>query len=376
MHQKLFSQIEIAGRVLKNRVVAAVPFSFLAGNEGEVTDRLALYYERLATTDAGMVITEPARVNQARYFNQQLGGNENESVRGLSRITERIRAYQALPILQLTHPGINACPDRHNGLVKGPSSIELPRITCKVQELGYEEIRQISGNYLEASISAWNAGFSGVEISGADGNLVQQFLSPLTNHRKDDYGYRQNKGIKFVVDIVKAIRKAIPDFLLIFKIATRDLVPGGKTIEDSLSLAQALENAGLDLLHITSGMFFGRKDWEFPGGKTSPDGLFAQDSQIFKRHLRIPIMLSGKVSTPDLAENILARKSSDLISLGRTLNRDLDWLNIAKSNSELIKTRTCLRCLNCSAALNGCPDMCNITLWDLNLNKYLKGKSK
>lgn len=374
MHQKLFSQMEIAGRVLKNHVVAAVPFSFLAGREGEVTDRLALYYERLATTDVAMVITEPARVNQARYFNNQLGGNENESVHGLSRITERIRAYQALPVLQLTHPGINACLEGPHSQVKGPSSIDLPRIAGKVQELGYEEIRLISNNFLEASISAWNAGFSGIEISGAEGNLIQQFLSPLTNQRNDDYGYRQNRGIKFALDIVKAIRKAIPDFLLIFKVAVRDLVPGGKTIEDSLFLAQALENAGLDLLHITSGMFFGRKDSEFSGGKTSPDGLYTQDSQILKLHLNIPVMLSGKISTPELAENILVRKSSDLISLGRTLNRDLDWLNIGKSSSELIKPRACLRCQICSAAFSGCPDMNETTLWDLNLNKYLKGK--
>lgn len=374
MHQKLFSQLELMGRELKNRVVAAVPFTFLAGNRGEAGERLVQYYERIAATDVAMVITEPAAVSHSLFFQRQLRGNENESVQGLARITERIRAHQALPILHLTHPGINAIPEKQSHLVYGPSAIEQPSIAAKIQELSYEQLRQIANNYLEAAISAWNAGFSGLEISGAEGSLIQQFLSPLTNHRKDDYGYQHEHGVKFALEIVKTIRKAVPDFILLFKIAGRDLIPAGKTLENSIFLAKKLEAAGINLLHVTSGFRLGRPDSEQPGGKSSPNAVFAGDSAIFKANLSLPILLSGKISDPDIAENILEKEIADAVSLGRTLNRDLDWLNKARMNSEIIKVRPCLRCLTCSAAFSGCPDMNDITLWDLNLKKFLKGK--
>lgn len=372
MHQKLFSQIDLQARPLKNRVIAHVPPTYLASAGGAVTSQLADYYERIAATDVAMVITEAAAVDSNRNHHLMLGGNENESVQGLSRLTERVRAYGSQPILQLFHPGINAAAP----LVYGPSALQQPRIQAQIHELNYDRIRAISSCYLEASISAWNAGFAGIEINAADGSLIQQFLSPLTNLRKDDFGYQLNAGSKFSIEIVKAIRKAIVDFIIIVRISIRDLLPAGKSIEDSLKFISLLEAAGISALHLTSGLVIGPPDFHHPAGKSAPDAAFAGDARIIRHHTRLPLILSGKIATPDLAESLLDDNTADAVSLGRTLNRDLQWLEKGRIISDIVKVRPCLRCPVCSAARFGCPDMGGIPLWNLNLQKYLKGKKR
>ena len=375
MHQKLFSHFDLAGRQLKNRVIATIPPTFLAGSHGQVTPELADYYERIAATDVAMIITEPAAVNSHRAFSLQLAGNENESVAGLSKIVERIRAHDCLPILHVSHPGINALPEAETGNVYGPSSLELARIKNPISELSYDQIRKVSNSFLETAISAWNSGFSGMEISGADGSLLQQFLSPITNRRTDDYGYVNNFGFKFITEIFKALRKAVPDLILSFRLSARDLLPKGKTIESSIKLASILEGSGANMIHVTSGFPIGRPDFDQPGNKNHPSAIFAEDSMMIKNEVQIPVLVSGKISTPEIAETILKAKQADLVGLGKTLNRDLDWIKTGRINSESIKVRTCLRCISCCAAKTGCPDFKSIQAWAINLNKYLKGKS-
>lgn len=376
MHQLLFSQFQLGGRSLKNRVFAEMPVSFLARENGSCSTEMIQFYERIAASDTAMIITESASVSRNKFHSLQLLGNENDSVQGLSQIAEKIRQQGATPILHLTHPGINAIPEPGTGKVFGPSAVSIPKIKNLINELSYNQIRQISGFFIESAVSAWNAGFSGLQISAADGSLFQQFLSPITNLRRDDYGFFANFGCKFIQDTFKAIRKAVPDLLLIFKMAARDLLPGGKSIENSIFLARLVANSGADAIHVVSGFPLGKPEREQPLGKNSPDGVFADDAAIIKNSVDIPILVSGKISTPEIGEKILQDGKADAVILGRTLLRDLDWLFKSRMNSESIKIRRCLHCIVCSAASHGCPDFDGITIWNLNLNKYLKGKNK
>lgn len=372
MHQQLFSQLNLSSRELKNRIIAAVPPSLLASPTGVVTAAMIDYYERIATTNVSMVITEGASVSgKDRFFTRQLCGNSQDAVAGLSRMAERIRVHGALPIIQLTHPGINSIPENSTNFVNGPSPFKHPRIKAKVIPFTYDQIKVVATTFIEAAFSAWNAGYSGIEISGADGGLMQQFLSPLTNQRSDNYGYKSKSGGKFAIEIIKAVKKSMPDFLVIFKLAMKDLLPGGKVLKDSLAFAQSLEKAGVDMLHLTEGFPIGKADYGFPTGRTSPEAPFADDCQFLKNQLSIPVILSGKISSPEMAKSIINQGIADTISLGRSLNRDLGWLQKAGLQDSCIKVRECKRCPFCTAASSGCPDMRGIALWNVNFEQYV-----
>jgi 2,4-dienoyl-CoA reductase (NADPH2) len=371
MNQSLFSPLKISGRELKNRVIAEIPSSFLANEAGDLTQDMIDYYERIAATNVSMVITEPFAVDKNRLFAKQPGISNTGGIFSLSRISERTRAHKAIPILQLFHPGINAKPETGLNYVYGPARFKHSRLKAEVRQYDFKQIAAISGLHIDAAISAWNSGYSGIEVNGADGGLIQQFLSPITNLRADDYGYKGQRGEKLALEIVKAIRKTLPDFLIIFKLSTRDLLPGGRMLKEALNLAMALENAGVDMIHVTAGFTIGKVDYAFPTGRTVANAPFAPDCAFLKKHLKIPLILSGKIALPGLAEEIIRTENADVVSLGRTLNRDLDWLNIAAMNSEHVKVRECKRCPNCSAASTGCPDMKGYAFWKLDLDKHL-----
>jgi 2,4-dienoyl-CoA reductase-like NADH-dependent reductase (Old Yellow Enzyme family) len=374
MKAGLFSQLNLPDRILKNRVIADLPTSMLLDENGKISSRMVDYYERIAACEVAMIITEPFAVNQEKFAASQPTADDPEIVSALSRITERIRIHSATPILQLTHPGFNASGPVDK-IAFGPSPFKHSAIKHKIDPLSKNQIQKIIRSFIEAAISGWNAGFSGILINGADGGLIQQFLSPLSNNRSDAYSYDKNKGEKLALEIINAISKALPDFFIIFKLSSRDLLPGGRTLSSNLELAEKLFKNGVDAIELNSGFPIGLFDYsDSPTGKYAPEAPFSQDSHIFKQSLQQPVFLSGKISRPQVATEIIDNQIADAVVLGRSLNRDPEWLKKARLDSESIKTRICKRCKICSAASKGCPDMKGMTLWEINLNKYLIGR--
>ncbi|MGM0600731.1 MAG: hypothetical protein ACQETH_13055 [Candidatus Rifleibacteriota bacterium] len=374
MKAGLFSQLQFPDRILKNRIIAELPSSMLLDDKGIISKRMIDYYERLAATEVSLLITEPFAVDQERYIPLQPTADDPEIVSALSRITEKIRIHSASPVLQITHPGFNASGHSEK-IVFGPSPYKHSAISHKIDPLSKKQIQKITRSFIEAAISGWNAGFSGVLINGADGGLIQQFLSPITNKRSDIYGYDNNKGEKLALEIIKAIDKALPDYFIIFKLASRDLLPGGRTLNANLEFAEKLFKNGVDAIELDSGFPIGYFDVSnSPTGRYAPEAPFAQDCHIFKQSLKQPVFLSGKINRPPVAKKIIDDQIADAVVIGRSLNRDPDWLKKARLDSESIKTRLCKRCKICSAASKGCPDMKGLTLWELKLNKYLIGR--
>jgi 2,4-dienoyl-CoA reductase (NADPH2) len=366
---KLFSKLELPRKNLKNRVIAALPNSFLTDSDGCLTTKNVDFHQRIAEADPALVITEPVSISKERFFAKQPYLNSSDAQIRLSSLAKAVRKAGSIPVLSIFHPGFNSFPKYSGMKFYGPSEIFIEYLNRQVQAFTYEQIGKIVTNFLEAAINAWNTGFSGIEISGADGTLVQQFLSPLFNKRIDSYGHSTNQGQKIAIEIVQAIRKAMPDFFLIFKISCRDLLPGGKPIKETADLARKLEEAGADLLHITSGFKMHMPDYESPVGKLAPPATFAAECQFLKNQLNIPVALSGKIDTPDLAEELIRNKVTDAVSLGCALLRDLDWLSKARMQSENVKIRKCKRCLVCSAPAYGCPDCKGIIFWKLQKTK-------
>lgn len=312
-----------------------------------------------------MVIVEAAAVSiEARSWLKQLGIYSSEMINGLSRLVERIRSRGAVPIAQLFHGGINAIPVA-NQVVFGPSAPQHRKISANINEIKNDKFGQIVHDYAEAARIAWNAGFSGIEIQAAEGSLPQQFLSPILNFRKDDYSTSYNGGVLFLQQIVKAVKKAVPDLMLLVRVSLRDLVPGGFCLSTAIKIAEILKNEGIDVFHLTEGLKIGNPLLLHPSlDKTAPDAPFSEDAHIFRNETHLMTVLSGKVSTPELAINRMKKGTADFVALGRTLNREPLWLG-GQLDTGLLPWQKCLRCPICKAASDGCPDRPGLNRWQI-----------
>ncbi len=366
MISSLFSPFSLRNRDFKNRVIAAPPPSLLADSAGKVLPQMLTYYHNLADTDVGTVIVEAMAISvQGRAWSGQPGIFSSEMLNGLSRLVEKIRSRGAIPVAQLYHGGINAIPVET--VVLGPSPLQHRKINARVSEIKKENLVQIVSEYAEAAKIAWNAGFSGIEIQAAEGSLPQQFMSPLTNHRHDDYSTVANGGVLFLQQVVKVVKRAVPDLLLLVSLSLKDLSPGGCGLSSAIRAASILKGEGVDIFRATEGIRFGNPLQLNPAlGKSAPDAPFAEDTHIFKNETGCMTVLSGKVSTPEEAVNRIKRGTADFIALGRTLNREPLWLG-GQLDSGLLQWQKCLRCPVCKAASEGCPDRPGINRWQLEL---------
>jgi 2,4-dienoyl-CoA reductase-like NADH-dependent reductase (Old Yellow Enzyme family) len=357
MTNRLTSPFDLGNRTFKNRMIAAPPSSLTGSFEGLVTADTIDYYQRLAETGVCAVIVEATAVSaKARAWSRQLDAGNDDALPGLSQLTERIRRGGALPFLQLYHAGINALIPS-GSRIYGPGQPRLRKINTPVTALDQKKIDRIIDEYVGAAIMAWNAGFSGIEIAAADGSLVHQFLSPLTNPRTDEYGCKNVNGALFARQIVRGIKKVAPDLTLSVKLSLKDLLPGGNGLKQAFAIAELLKKEGIDIFNLTEGLIAGSNPLMIhPAvGNIAPETPFAEDAQIFRHEVDHPVILSGKIGRPAGAEQKIAREICDFVALGRTLNRCPNWPAQA-TNSEFYQAPACLRCKVCVAATTGCPD--------------------
>ncbi|PKL47019.1 MAG: hypothetical protein CVV42_14520 [Candidatus Riflebacteria bacterium HGW-Riflebacteria-2] len=356
MNSSLTSPFNLGSRTFKNRMIAAPPPSMTCDFNGLVTAETIEYYQRLAETGVAAVIVEGAAVSaSARAWTKHLDVSHADVLSGLSQIAEKIRRGGALPILQLYHAGCNSLTFEGKRLY-GVSNPLIKKTTADIRPLSLEMIDQILRDYIEAAVVAWNAGFSGLEVQGADGSLIQQFLSPLTNTRDDEYGLKNAGGAFFARQVIRGLKNVTPDLTLSMRLSLKDLLPGGNGIKNAVAAAKLFKQEGIDVFHVTEGLLVGNPIMIHPAvGKEAPETPFAEDAQIFKHEIDHPVILSGKIDRPAAADQKISRDFCDFVSLGRTLNRNPRLPSFAGKPEEYAGL-PCLRCKVCIAAAKGCPD--------------------
>jgi 2,4-dienoyl-CoA reductase (NADPH2) len=259
---------------------------------------------------------------------------------------------------------MNAIPGP-NHTVYGASSRQFPKIAATVTEMKPDKIDKTIADYAQAAKHAWNAGFSGIHLQAAEGSLPHQFLSPITNQRRDDYCFAENSGALFLQELLTAVKAAVPALILIVSLSLRDLLPGGAGLSDAIKIARTLKNDGHGLIMVSEGLKIGQPLLLHPSlDKSAADAPYAEDAHIFRNETGCRVILSGKISTPDLAINLLKRKTCDFVAVGRTLNREPLWLADHFDN-KLLPWQHCLRCTICRAATTGCPDRKGVNHWHL-----------
>ncbi|GAA3704876.1 NADPH dehydrogenase NamA [Arthrobacter ginkgonis] len=314
----LFSPYTLGDMELKNRIVMSPMLMYQAESDGHVTERQVLHYGARALGGVGLVMTEVIAVHpQGRISESDIGLWSDEHIPGIRRIVDAVHACEAKVGLQLAHAGRKAVLPE--GCV-APSAIPHSEGSATPSELTTEDVRALVRDYRDAAARADRAGVDCVQIHAAHGYLIHEFLAPMSNRRTDEYGGTLENRARFLLEIVREIRAALPTGKpLLVRFSGTDLIDGGVTAEDAAQLAKWLEQAGADFLEITSGNITKEYSGDvYPGYQAKfVDGIRSQTT--------LPMGSVGSIHSADLAEYLLRDGGIDLVFIGRALLRDPFW---------------------------------------------------
>jgi len=341
---------------LKNRLVLA-PMSNNMTDNGFVTEKAIKFYEARAKGGVGLITCEDGIIdyplgNNVKY---PVAIDDDKYIPMLKKLNETIHAYEVKTLMQLSHGGRRAgrvaksgCLEVTRGKIPvGPSALAHPAPGYVVpQELTKDQIKQIIEQFGQAARRSMEAGFDAVGLHCAHMYLCGEFLSPWANQRKDEYGGSFEGRLRFVLEVIARIRKEIGfDYPIIVRINGEEPA-GGNTLEDIRKIAQALEQAGVDAIHVSVGFAATIKDPKFIPSIPSmrfPDGLIVHLAENVKKGVSIPVIAVNKIRDAVFAEKILQEGKADLIAMGRTLVADPDFPN--KSREEKYDdVRPCISC--------------------------------
>jgi NADPH2 dehydrogenase len=330
--QTLFAEFLLKGLKVKNRIVfpPVVCFGY-AKEDGVVTKKNTEHYHQVAAGGAGIIITEATAVwKDGRLATSQLGIWSDDHINGLSRIALEVKEAGAVSLLQIHHAGL-LTNERVAAFAKAPSKdIHNPRSS----ELTVNEIIEIKNAFVAAAQRAKTAGFQGVELHGAHGYLLNQFASSLFNKREDEYGGNLEKNMKLATDIIHGIRERCGDgFIICYRLGANS-----PTLDDGIAIAEHLENAGVDLLHVSHGgslLNLPRtpKDFDY--------NWIVYSGTVIKAHAGIPVIVVNDIKTRERAAWLIENNLADFVALGKPQLADPSWVNHIKDNGEI---NICLSC--------------------------------
>lgn len=313
----LFSPYTIRGVEIKNRLVVPAMGTNLGNADGSVSQRLIDYYQARAKGGFGLIVVEGVAVNSTGMCIPNEGHFwDDSSVTGMQKLVSAIHQNGAKTILQIHHAGRQT----HPGNIGGQQPIAPSRIACPVdntlpREIPTEEVYQIIEDFGNAALRAKKAGFDGVDIHGAHGYFVAQFMSGHANKRIDEFGGTFEGRMKFPLEIVKNVRgKCGDDFIIGFRLSYDEKIPGGRTLEESLVVSHLLEEAGVDLLDISI-MTYASTEYMSANG-AMPNGYNQFATEKIKGGVNIPVIAVGRI-TPAMAEDMVRTDKADFIAIGR-----------------------------------------------------------
>lgn len=319
----LHKPINVGNLKLSNRLVMPPMATAKSEEDGKVSRDIIDYYdEKSKGGHIGLVIIEHSYISrEGKASANQLSIADNSVIENLKKLSEVIHKNGSKAIMQINHAGSVASAEITGTSPVGPSAVPHPRNPKVVpKELTPEEINGIISSFANAAKRVKDAGFDGVEIHSAHGYLLSQFLSPISNKRSDEYGGNVLNRIKIHLQVIDVVKKAVgEDFTIFLRLGASDYMEGGTTIEDSTIAAREFQKAGVAALDISGGFC----------GYSKPDakeqGYFWPLTKAIKEQVSIPVILTGGITEPEAAEQLLTDGKADLIGVGRIILNDSDW---------------------------------------------------
>lgn len=334
---RLLEPLDLGFTTLKNRVVMGSIHTGLE-DRAKDTDRLAEYFAERARGGVGLIITggyAPNRTGWLLPFGAKL--TNRIEARRHRRITKAVHDAGGKIAMQILHAGRYS----YQPFSVSASSIKAPINPFRPRKLTGRGVRWQIRNYVRCARLAKSAGYDGVEIMGGEGYFINQFLCERTNKRTDQWGGSSENRRRIAVEIVRRTRKAVgPNFIIVFRLSMADLVEGGQTWDEIVSLAKEVEAAGATIINTDIGWHESR----VPTIVTSvPRAAFVDITSKLEKHVDIPVAASNRINMPETAEEILNRGDAQLISMARPMLADPDWVNKAERGAS-DEINTCIAC--------------------------------
>ncbi|RLG94360.1 NADH oxidase [Candidatus Bathyarchaeota archaeon] len=348
-YPKLFECGFLGNLKVKNRIIFAPVSTNLAGVNGEVTERLIDHYYRIAKGGCGLVIVENACIHfpYGRHGSTQPRIDSDIFIPGLYSLAQTAHHAGAKVGIELTHPGGAADPKIIGERPIAPSSIPMGSRGIIPRELSKDEIEELACMFGEAAERARRAFFDMVEIQAGHGLLINQFLSPLTNKRTDEFGGDLEGRVRFPAMIIRRIKEyAGDDFPVSVRLGVEEFSEGGIGISEGKLIAKRLCEAGADAIHVTLGKTGREKRLE---PMPYPQGWRTYLAEEIKRAIDVPVIVVGVIREPWYAEKILEEGKADYVALGRALLADPEWPKKAFNGDE-VAIRRCISCNECVRA--------------------------
>jgi 2,4-dienoyl-CoA reductase-like NADH-dependent reductase (Old Yellow Enzyme family) len=342
---------------IKNRIVMPPMTTRTSDAEGFVTDNTIAYYMARVRGGVGLITVEMASPERCgRHRRHEIGIYDDKFLPGLTRLVAAIHDGGAKASIQLGHGGGHTRIDICGETPIAPSAIPHPVYettfeTIIPEAMSKTRIAQSTAAHVAAAQRAQQAGFDCVEIHAAHGYLISQFHAPFENRRTDEYGGSLENRARFGLDILRAVKAALPGMGVIYRLSVEDFFSGGLTFSEGRQIAIWAAEAGADALHITAGHYRSLPSAQIVLPPMSyADGTFLDFAADVKSRIAVPVIAVGKLGDPKLAETAVATGKADFIALGRTLVADPQWVEKVAAGEPI---RRCLACNTCINEMRG-----------------------
>ena len=371
MYQKIFEQGKIGNVTFKNRLVMSPMGTSLAEMDGSPSEDMIAFYEARAVGGAGLIIPEIARVNDVHGAGmmRQLSVSKDRHIEGLAKLAAVVHKHGTKIFIQLHHPGRETVTALTGGPVVSASAIPCKYLQQETRALSTEEVKALIQQFIAGGVRVKKAGCDGVELHAAHGYLLQQFLSPYTNKREDEYGGSFENRLRMITEIIEGIRAQCgTDFPIGVRLSVEEFLDKtGVTedyihIQDGVKIAMALEKCGIDFIDVSVGLYETGNVCVEP--ISFPQGWRKDLIKAVKDHVSIPVIGVSCIREPQIAEQFLEGSIVDFVSMGRSWLADEEWGRkvLEGRENELCK---CINCLRCFESLNawmgaGIPAECAV----------------
>ncbi|MBT3367957.1 MAG: FAD-dependent oxidoreductase [Nitrospina sp.] len=356
----LFEPLKINSMELKNRIVMCPMGTNLADESGMPTDHMAAWYGERAKGGTGLVIVEQTVVQPVGKWSKLAAGLwDDKFVAGWKKVVDAVHAHDGKIAIQIGHLGRSTDLENTGGLQPvAPSPVPCHLSQVIPHELTTEEVYQFIDDYLLAVKRAVDAGFDAVQIHGTHGYLIASFMSGKSNKRTDEFGGNLRGRMRLPIEIIRRVRKEVgDDYPVLMRIASVE-PKGGRLLEETKVIAGMLAREGIDALDVSAGSF-SELEWEIPPYFFAP-GFNLMNIAEIKQSVDIPVICSGLVHEPDMADQIIREGRSDMVGVGRAVIADPYWANKA-SEGLFDEIRYCIACTGCIDVLFvGNPVRCTV----------------
>jgi 2,4-dienoyl-CoA reductase-like NADH-dependent reductase (Old Yellow Enzyme family) len=345
----LFEGTSINGMKLSNRFVRSATYEGMAAEDGSCTEVLIAKMAELAEGGVGLIITSHAFVSlEGRARNRQIGIHSDAMIPGLRKMAEAVHGKGGRIVVQLAHAGAQTDRKISGFDALGPSAFEKEK-GCISREMTGADMDRIAACFGDAAVRAREAGFDGVEVHGAHGYLLSQFLSPHFNKRTDGYGGSIENRMRFLLEVFAAVRaRTGKDFPVLIKLNSEDFLDDGLRPEEMIRVSQMLEAKGIDAIEMSGGTGYSGEKIPSRKGVLKTEGeeaYYREAASRFKERVRVPLILVGGILSFPVAEGLVEQGLADYIALSRPVIREPRL--VARWRAGDRSKATCLMCNQC-----------------------------